>query len=85
MLSLPSETLGLIFNETDLSTRLSIWWTSKIFRPLIQLDKSLLKRKKMTARATRDGNVRIYDWLTKCRFPTNMVTVFNAGLSGKKR
>lgn len=82
MLALPRETLSLVFGETDLSTRLSLWWTCKIFRPLIQIDKTMLKREKMTSFATRDGNVKIYNWLTKCKFPTNKVTVFNAGVSG---
>lgn len=77
---LPRETLGLVIEKVDTSTRLSLWWTAKSFHPFIRLPE--LTHSKMLEFPAKDGHVEILKWLYSHGYKiTNEVSLL-AGQSG---
>lgn len=77
---LPSELVSSIVKEVDQSTLLSLWWTSKSFRSLIQLPKT--NKYKMLEYPGEDGHIEIFQWLYSSGYKITDEVLFLTGSGG---
>ena len=78
-LSLPPDCIKIISDQTDDSTRISLWLTHRQFRSSVTLP-SNMKKSEITSYAVRDGNLGILEWLRKS-YPLGMEAAREAGRS----